>query len=378
MRMSNLLSDSDYKNWLFELKESVRKSQIKASSAVNKEMLMLYLNLGIQIIAKQQASNWGSNFLGQLSKDLQNEFPTMKGFSKRNLELIRQWTSYYFSENKEITNQIDSQLDEKADFIIAKRPVSQLQNFDNEAFFSIPWRSHILIIQKIKNIQEAWFYIIKTVENNWSRAVLEYQIETNLYKRQGGAITNFKNVLPQAQSDLANELLKDPYHFEFLTLSEKAKEKDLERKLIQHISQFLLELGKGFAYMGQQYLLKVGNKEYRTDLLFYHTKLKCYVVIELKHQEFEPEFIGKLNFYVSAINELVKDEMDLPTIGILLCKNKDNYEVEFALKDVNKPIGVSEYRYTELPEIIKSNLPSFQQLTVELTKIETERIDEKQ
>lgn len=204
---------------------------------------------------------------------------------------------------------------------------------------------------------------------------MEYQIETNLYERQGKAISNFKTTLPKAQSDLAHALLKDPYHFEFITMSEKAKEKDLELKLVQHISQFLLELGKGFAYMGQQYLLKVGNKEYRTDLLFYHTKLKCYIVIELKYKEFEPEFIGKLNFYISAINELVKDKTDQPTIGILLCKNKDQYEVEFALKDINKPIGVSEYRYTELPENIKQGLPTIEQLTDELKQIASENKD---
>ncbi len=380
--MSNLITNSDYKNWLYTLKESVKKSQIKASISINKELLTLYLDLGIQIIAKQKASNWGSNFLGQLSKDLQAEFPLMTGFSKRNLELIRQWTLFYFSNTKQaasqlnepnsaIANQVGSQLNELS-FSIAKRVVSQLQLFDNDVFFNIPWRSHILIIQKIKNKSEACFYIEKTVENNWSRAVLDYQIETNLFKRQGSAITNFKNVLPETQGDLANALLKDPYHFEFLTLSEKAKEKDLEQKLVQNISQFLLELGKGFAYMGQQYLLKIGMKEYRTDLLFYHTKLKCYIVIELKFQEFEPEFIGKLNFYISAINVLVKDETDNPAIGILFCKNKDNYVVEFALKDVNKPIGVSEYRYTELPENIKQGLPTMEQLTEQLKNIETD------
>jgi predicted nuclease of restriction endonuclease-like (RecB) superfamily len=301
----------------------------------------------------------------------------MTGFSKRNLELIRQWTLYYFSEKIAITNQVGSQLDEP-DFLITKQLVSQLYLSNNELFFNIPWGHHVLIIQKIKNIKEACFYIEKTIENNWSRAVLEYQIETNLYERQGKAINNFKNILPQTQSDLANSLLKDPYHFEFLSLSETAKEKDLERKLIQQISQFLLELGKGFAYMGKQYLLKVANKEYRTDLLFYHTKLKCYIVIELKHQEFEPEFVGKLNFYISAINELVKDESDNPTIGILLCKNKDNYEVEFALKDIHKPIGVSEYRYTELPENIKLGLPTVEQLTQQLTNIETSQDHEQQ
>ena len=176
--------------------------------------------------------------------------------------------------------------------------------------------------------------------------------------------------MPEIQGDLARELLKDPYSFEFITLSAQAKEKDLEQKLIQHISQFLLELGKGFAYLGRQFQLKVGSKEYRTDLLFYHTKLKCYIIIELKLKEFEPEFIGKLNFYITAVNELIKEESDQPTIGILLCKTKDNFEVEFALRDVNKPIGVSEFNYTQLPENIKQSLPTLEEFENELNRIE--------
>jgi predicted nuclease of restriction endonuclease-like (RecB) superfamily len=243
---------------------------------------------------------------------------------------------------------------------------------------SIPWGHHTTILRKLKDLKEAIFYVNKTVENNWSRAILEYQIESNLYSRQGKAINNFSHSLPAIQSDLAIALLKDPYNFEFISLSEQSKEKDLEQKLIQHISQFLLELGKGFAYMGRQFLLKVGSKEYRTDLLFYHTKLKCYIILELKLKEFEPEHIGKLNFYISAVNELVKDDVDNPTIGILLCKNKDNYEVEFALKDINKPIGVSEYRYTELPDKIKQGLPTLEQLTLEIKNLVDAEIPSKQ
>lgn len=370
--MSEIVLDMDYKNWLIAIKEKVRQSQIKASLSINRELISLYLNLGVQIIEKQESAKWGADFLGQLSKDLRSEFPDISGFSKRNLELIRQWTAFYQPIIFSIAKQVVSQIDE-ADVVIAKQVVSQLQLSDNDnidMFLNIPWGHHILIIQKIKKTKEALFYIGKTIENNWSRSILEYQIETKLFKRQGSAITNFKNVLPAVQSDLANALLKDPYNFEFITLTEQAKEKDLEQKLVQHISQFLLELGKGFAYMGRQFLLRVGNKEYRTDLLFYHTKLKCYIIIELKNKEFEPEFIGKLNFYISAINELVKEKSDKATIGILLCKNKDNYEVEFALRDINKPIGVSEYRYTELPENIKQGFPTLEQLTAELKNIE--------
>jgi predicted nuclease of restriction endonuclease-like (RecB) superfamily len=252
---------------------------------------------------------------------------------------------------------------------IVKQLVSQLS--------LVPWGHHILIMQKIKDIEQALFYINKTIENNWSRAVLEYQIETNLYGRQGKAITNFTLTLPEPQSDLANAILKDPYNFDFLQLSEKVKETDLEKALVNHISHFLPELGIGFAYMGRQFSLKIGKKDYRTDLLFYHTKLKAYVIIELKTKEFEPEYAGKLNFYISAINELVRDEHDNFTIGILLCKNKDNYEVEFALKDINNPIGVSTYHYTELAETVKSALPSDKELNNELLNFERENIENK-
>ncbi len=371
--MNKIILDKNYSIWLNQIKEQVRQSQIKASLSINKELINLYIHLGVQILEKQEYTKWGENFLGQLSKDLRAEFPNISGFSKRNLELIRQWTNFYrlllFTNTKQLVSQTH-----ESNSQITKQLVSQLQTNDNEVIntlLNIPWGHHILIIQKIKNMEEALFYIAKTIENNWSRAILEYQIETNLYQRQGAAISNFKNVLPLPQSDLANELLKDPYHFEFISLGEKAKEKELEQKLVQHISQFLLELGKGFAYMGRQFQLKVGNKEYRTDLLFYHTKLKCYIIIELKYKEFEPEFIGKLNFYISAIDQLVKDEADNATIGILLCKNKDNFEVEFALRDINKPIGVSEYRYKDLLDDIKQELPTLKQLTEEFKSIDT-------
>ena len=232
----------------------------------------------------------------------------------------------------------------------------------------IPWGHHIFILKKIKNTHEAYFYIQQTIENNWSRAVLEMQIESNLYSRQAKAITNFKNTLPEIDSDLANALLKDPYNFDFLSLGKQVKERELEQKLVENISRFLLELGKGFAYMGRQFVVNVGGKEYRTDLLFYHTKLKCYIVIELKVTEFEPEFLGKLNFYLTAINSLVKADDDKPTIGILLCKNKNNVVVDFALKDINKPMGVSEFTYTQLPNEIKEAMPTLEQFTQQLNQ----------
>lgn len=353
----------DYFNWLVSLKSTIKNRQIKAAVAVNSNLILMYWDLGKEIVEKQENAKWGTGFIDQLSKDLKAEFPDIKGFSRSNIFAIKKF--YLFYQEFEIVHQVGGQTEVEL--------IHQLGGQLDKNFFKcfqIPWRHNIAIIEKIKNPKEAVFYIDQTIQNNWSRAVLEYQIESNLFSRQGKAITNFKNTLPSVQGDLARELLKDPYSFEFLTLSSQAQEKDLEQKLIQHISQFLLELGKGFAYLGRQYPLKVGTKDYRTDLLFYHTKLKCYIIIELKLKEFEPEFIGKLNFYITAVNELVKDETDHPTIGILLCKNKDNFEVEFALKDVNKPIGVSEFNYTELPDNIKQGLPTLEEFENELRRIE--------
>jgi predicted nuclease of restriction endonuclease-like (RecB) superfamily len=363
--MTALNQNNEYTSWLKELKSTIQKRQIKAAVAVNNELILLYWELGKEIVQKQENAKWGTGLLDQLSKDLKLAFPEMSGFSYDNLRHSRSFYLFYspliISEQavpilKNINNQINT---------ISEQLVPILYN----DIFKTPWGHHILILKKIKKIDEALFYINQTVENNWSRSVLEYQIESNLFLRQGKAVTNFKHTMPEIESDLANALLKDPYNFQFLQLEKHAKEKDLEKKLIEHITHFLLELGKGFAYMGKQYLLKVGKKEYRTDLLFYHTKLKRYIIIELKTTEFEPEFIGKLNFYISALNEFVKENNDQPTIGILLCKNKDNYEVEFALKDVNKPIGVSEYNYTELPIELKDALPSKEQFDNEIKKI---------
>jgi predicted nuclease of restriction endonuclease-like (RecB) superfamily len=347
--MNNLFEYNDYKDWISTLKSNIKQRQIKAALAVNSELIQLYWELGYQIVEKQENAKWGSGFIDHLSKDLKAEFPEMGGFSVSNLKYCRQFYLFYFEY-----------------FLKSQQAVGELNNF----LFHIPWGHHILIFQKIKEQQNAIFYIQQTLENNWSRAILEYQIETKLHKRQGKAITNFEHTLPSPESDLAQQLIKDPYNFEFLTLTKAAKEQDLERELIANISKFLLELGKGFAYLGNQFPLKVGNKDYRLDLLFYHIHLKRYIVIELKLQDFQPEFIGKLNFYISAINEFVKTESDNGTIGILLCKNKDNFEVEFALRDVNKPIGVSEFQYKELPQEIRNALPSPQELKNQLNIIQ--------
>ena len=238
-----------------------------------------------------------------------------------------------------------------------------------QAVGQLPWGHIVTLISKIKDNKECLFYMQETISNNWSRDVLELQIKSNLYKRQGKAITNFKNTLPEPQSDLANQTIKDPYVFDFLTLTKPYVERDIENQLVSHITKFLLELGKGFAFIGRQYQLEISESDYYLDLLFYHVKLKCYVVIELKNTKFIPEYAGKMNFYLSAVDSTVKDKDDNPTIGILLCRDKDNIDVEFSLRDINKPMGVSEFTFTEIiPENLKSSLPTIEEIENELKK----------
>jgi predicted nuclease of restriction endonuclease-like (RecB) superfamily len=235
----------------------------------------------------------------------------------------------------------------------------------------IPWGHNILIFSKSKDLKEAQFYLQETIKNTWSRDSLGLQIKSNLYARQGKAVTNFKQTLPEPMSDLAEQTLKDPYVFDFLNLETKAKERDIENQLVAHVTKFLLELGKGFAFVGQQYHVEVADNDYYIDLLFYHIHLKCYVVIELKNTKFIPEYAGKLNFYLSAIDSLLKQNDDKPTIGILLCRDKNNIEAEYALRDINKPIGVSEFQFTEiLPDEIKSSLPTIEEIENELKNLE--------
>jgi len=367
------LKDTTYKQWLTELKGKIRSAQIKAAISVNTELILFYWELGRMITEKQ--TSWGSRFLETLSKDLREEFPDMKGLSERNLKYCRMFFQFYkneLTEQNAITN--------------GQQPVAQMQNTDNQDSIlakqavgvigqqlvaQIPWGHNILIISKSKNTKEANFYIQKTIENNWSRDTLAIQLKTDLYIRNGKAVSNFKNTLPETLSDLAQQTLKDPYIFDFLQLSEGYKEKDIENQLVSHITKFLMELGKGFAFVGKQYHLEIADNDYYIDLLFYHIKLKCYVVIELKNTRFIPEYAGKLNFYLSAIDTLIKQEDDKPTIGILLCRDKNNIEAEFALRDINKPMGVSEFQITaHLPENLKSSLPTIEEIENEFKNLD--------
>jgi len=335
----SIITDKDYTVFIKDIKHRIKNAQIKAAVSVNQELLNLYWDMAAQIIEKQKQTSWGDGFLERLSKDLQSEFPDIKGFSKRNLELMRQWYKFW-SEESSITQQLVSQ---------------------------IPWGHNLVIMTKTQNHEEALFYVQKTIQNNWSRAVLTHQIEGNLFEREGKALNNFQATLPKPQSDLAMQTIKDPYNFDFLTLREKHNEKELEDALVEQVTKFLLELGAGFSFIARQYKLSVDGDDFYIDLLFYHVRLHCYVVIELKSGKFKPEYVGKLNFYVSAVDGILKTEHDNPTVGILICKSKNKTVVEYSLKDFHKPIGVSEYMITQkLPDEFKSSLPSIEDIEAEL------------
>jgi predicted nuclease of restriction endonuclease-like (RecB) superfamily len=360
---SGLIYDSDYKVWLADIKSKIRNAQLKAAVKVNTELLTLYWELGADILAKQAHAKWGDGFLLQLSKDLTTEFSDMKGFSRRNLELVRQW--YLFYSDGTARGQ-------RATTPITKQPVSQLSgNQISQRIIAqitqIPWGHNIAIIAKCKNVKEAIYYVQSTITHNWSRSVLVHQIEQGLYEREGKSVNNFALTLPQPHSDLAKQTLKDPYIFDFLSMTKDYDERELEHALVSHVTQFLLELGAGFAYLGRQVPLQVGEREFFIDLLFYHTKLHCYVVIELKTVDFEPEHAGKLNFYLKAVDSQLRTKQDKPTVGILICKKKDKMVAEYALSDIHKPIGVSEYQLTQsLPKKLKSSLPSIKEIEKKL------------
>jgi predicted nuclease of restriction endonuclease-like (RecB) superfamily len=335
-----LSSPDNYVSFFNDLKQRIRQAQVKAALAVNQELLLLYWQIGKEILERQQAEKWGSKIIDRLAKDLKYEFPDMNGFSRSNLKYMRLFAQSY-AENQ-----------------ISQAPLGE-----------IPWYHNIALLEKLKNAEERLWYAQKTIENGWSRNVLVMQIESDLYRRQGGAVTNFAYTLPQPQSDLAQNLIKDPYNFDFLTLKEGAQERELERALVDHIRDFLLELGVGFAFLGSQYPIQVDGKDYRLDLLFYHVQLRCYIVIDLKMTEFEPEFTGKMNFYVSAVDDLLRHPYDQPTIGLILCKSKSKTTAEYALRNLNTPIGVSTHR---LPKQLKDSLPSIEQLEIELEAIISE------
>ena len=368
-----LLKDPDFKQWLADLKARIRQSQIKAMIKVNDEMLRLYWDLGRDIVVRQMDSIWGNGFFKQLSRELKTEFPDIKGFSERNLYNIKRFYLFYSQDDIILQQLVAKSEGENLHQLGAEIQISKNENniirpqlgdeFNVHPIFQIPWGHHVLIITKCKSIHEALFYVQKTIKNGWNRAMLLNFMDADLYQTQGKAINNFDRLLPDVQSDLAKETLKDPYNFDFLTLTENYKEKELEDTLVANITKFLLELGQGFAYVGKQYPIRVGSRERNIDLLFYHLELRCYIVIELKTKEFEPEHTGKLGYYTTAINKQLKKEVDNPTIGLLICKTKDNVDAQYSLESSSQPIGISEYTLSKLiPDNFKSSLPSIEEI----------------
>lgn len=361
--MSKLVKvDVNYKEWLIELKQRIRQAQIKAAVKVNTEMLRLYWSIGEDIVMRKAESVWGEGVIEQLSQDLRNEFPTMKGFSPRNLWYMKQWYLFYNQKNT-ILPQVVAEIERPDETEKLPQVVAELENI----IFSIPWGHHRYILDKIKDVQEALFYIRETIEYGWSRNVLLNMLESGLYEAKGKAITNFSRLLPAPQSELAQQTLKDPYNFDFLTMKEGYVERELEDALTENITKFLLTLGNGFAYVGRQVRLVVGGREFFVDLLFYNLKLRCYVVVELKNTEFEPEYVSKLGFYVSAVNHELKHPSDNNTIGLLICKTKNEIVARYSLETSTEPIGISEYQLTKLvPENFKSSLPTIEEIEEEL------------
>ncbi len=333
-----LLPPEGYADWLADLKTRIHAAQQRATLAVNRELVLLYWQIGRDILARQAEQGWGAKVIDRLAHDLRRTFPDMKGFSPRNLKYMRAFAEAWPDEQ-----------------------------FVQAVLARLPWYHQLALLDKLPDSQARRWYAAQAIKHNWSRNVLVLQIETRLLERQGNAVTNFDATLPVSQSDLARESLKDPYRFDFLGLGEEAQERSIESALVHHVTEFLLELGAGFAFVGRQVLLDVGGEEFFADLLFYHLKLRCYVVIELKAGDFKPEHLGQLGFYLTAVDRQVRHPQDNPTIGLLLCKSKNKVVAEYALGDKNQPMGIAEYKLLEsLPEPLQTSLPSIEQIEREL------------
>ena len=353
---------ANYRKWLSELKESIHQSQSNTLLRVNADMLILYWYIGKQLEEKIEKEGWGAKIIDRISDDLQKSFPQIKGFSSRNLLYMKQLSSMWpdmLVLKDVITQQAAAQIGKN------------IYTIQNPELVSIPWGHHMYLLDKGLTSEEALWYIQKVIENNWSRTILQYQVDTDLYTRQHKIkkAANFHLTLSKAQSELANQIIKDPYVFGFVAMGKQKKEFDLEQQLIIHIREFLIELGAGFAFVGSQVPIKSGRKNYRLDLLFYHLYLRCFIVIELKMEEFEFEHAGKMNGYLNIVNKQYAQAHDNPSIGIILCASKDDVDVDFALTNIDQPIGVSEYKFIKLlPQRIRANMPSAKQLQTEVQK----------
>lgn len=368
-----------YNTLLSDIKNRVRQGQIRANFSANAEMLTTYWDIGKMIHERQQMEGWGKGVIPRLAIDLKNELSDVKGFSERNLRsmvyfYIEYPTAYQIwklpvaklsKESIAETSLITSNEP------IWQLPVAKLQSNDNQLniIFEIGWAHHIILIQKVKDLPTRYWYMQQTITNGWSRDTLVDMINAGLHTRQGNAVTNFEKTLPPFHSELARQILKDPYVFDFMTLAVPFTERELELELIKHVEKFLIELGAGFAFVGRQYKLEISDKDCYIDLLFYHLKMRCYVVIDLKKGEFIPEYAGKMNFYCSAADDILRHPTDQGTIGLILCQGKDKVFAEYALRDIHKPIGISDYELTRsLPDNLKGSLPSIEAIEAELSQ----------
>lgn len=346
-------SSSNFSSLLKEVKTRIQQAQTRAVLVVNSEMIRLYWDVGRTISERQKNEGWGASVIPKLAKELSGELSELKGFSEVNLNRMVAFHRAY----PEMTP-------------ILSQAVTKLEEDDKSSFFySIPWGHHVLLMGKIKEKELRFWYMHQTLKNGWSRSILLAQIQTKLHERQGKSVTNFLRLLPPPQSDLVQQELKDPYIFDFLTLQDSFHERELELELLKHLERFLLELGQGFAFVGRQYNIVLEENEYFIDLLFYHLKLRCYVVIELKKGKFKAEYAGKMNFYLNVVDDKLKATADSPSIGLILCQDKNQIEAEYTLRGVNRPIGVSEYELTRsLPKELTSALPTVEEIESELSE----------
>ena len=380
--LAKAVAPHDYAEFLESLKARVHQAQTKAMLSVNRELIQLYWDIGRLIVERQEREGWGKSVVDRLAADIQEAFPGMRGFSPGNVWRMRSFYLAYRDHEpilaqpaRELNRQISPQAEPRMRASKLAQAARELPaSVPPQAVAEIPWFHNVILIEKVKDPAERLWYAGKTLEHGWSRAVLTVQIESELYRRQGKAVSNFSVTLPAPQSDLVQQSLKDPYLFDFLTLHDDAIERDLEIGLVDHVQKFLLELGAGFAFVGRQVPISVGEEDDYIDLLFYHLKLRCFFVIDLKMKKFTPADAGQMNYYLSAVDSLMKHPTDAPSIGLILCKSRDRIKAEYALRDINKPIGVAEWQtklVQSLPEPLKGSLPSIEEIEAEFGKGET-------
>lgn len=366
---------NDYAILLRDIKDRIQQAQTRAVLSANAELVGMYWDIGRMIHLRQEEEGWGTAVIPRLARELQNELPEEKGFSERN---IKRMLAFYraYPNPAVISSPPTAQLPTRGK---VPQPAAQLESvakmpqpgaqLPESLLWSIPWFHHVILIEKVKDLDVRVWYMAQTLANGWSRNVLQLMMKSEAHARQGLAITNFHRLLPPPQSDLVQQTLKDPYIFDFLTLQEPFHERELEVNLLNQVERFLLELGQGFAFVGRQFPLNVGDRDFALDLLFYHLRLRCFVVIDLKKGEFKAEYAGKMNFYLSVVDEKLRHEADTPSIGLILCQDRNHIVAEYALRGVAKPIGISEYELTRaLPANLKSALPTVEEIEAELAE----------